>query len=983
MSPVEHNAWAQMKAKEREQCLSDPDKGKYSLVLPPMEPTPKPLTTRKTSGLDYDAELALPMPKPRHARPEEMPPTTSKPNVLSKPNVTKKRSTTEPTLSSDRSSKSESSEKKKKSKVATLRSKFSLKDIAKEYRSKETPPLSSMPKLGGSSGYGLQRTSSESEGQSKSPQTFNEPKLYAPKTRKGDVPPNSAPPHTTEFPDSSSMDKQSILSCPSSKALVSKGSDDGKIETTFKHSLVHNTDVGQSTPNTRLETMLLDGSSPPARAGECKNTGQPELIQVQDRVFSMKAENNQLTVPSSPKTPPPPPRCRDAAAYSPSVYDTPKEVGLKVPKSPLNGRNGTGNGKHPFIVSSSDFKNKAHVKQTDDQFFLEPRAPPTPPLPMKSPDRTVRRNQNNMTIDEAQYFAGVTSHGGYAPPPPHPGYQNTATLEQQLVTHVDSLHFHLTTVVNKLTRTFEDGNNWSADKILKQVDNVFDVARTVDGRFLTQANVMKDLQQGLMEARNQAFLARQETFLVEERMKAFVHQEVANLKNELRELIMSNTGTVKTPTQGQDSKADASHPGSQGGFKSAGGKRNQQVNKNKSRQTKLTDNKKSVAEHQESKPGAARQPGSHSPGDSVPTPTAAYRTPGPRTDGIASPVPTKREISEEAGEGSSGSPKLKAAKLHISGPIPNSDPQSAAEGSHGKGPESNQPSGPQRESDSNPRSVFNSDGLKTPKKKGSVFSFHRNRNGDNQSGSRFLRTPRRTKEGKPVGIQEPQGPGFALSTPTKAHVAPAPSSSIASTASSNATAIAIPQIQREESPSMIHPALRNAQQRHIMAERERLGLLNHQIPAPGQLQGHGHPLRLSHSHQSFGNRDSAATSASPHPSYLSYDEPTPYASAMSLATSSSTSYHDVRQYQSSMHYPHASSSSSLPHGQGTGFAQPQFLTPQLMHPHPALPGPGYPIGHSHGPIPIPNQLDGVGIEWFGDGNVPIAPGYPDGHGLFF
>ncbi|KAL4903280.1 hypothetical protein BDW74DRAFT_180144 [Aspergillus multicolor] len=950
------------------------------------KPVSKPLTTRKTSGLDYDAELALPMPKPRHARPEEMPPTTSKPNVLSKPILTKKRSITEPTLPSDGSSKSESSEKKKKSKVATLRSKFSLKDIAKEYRSKETPPLSSMPKLGGRPGNGLQRTSSESEGLSKSPQNFNEPKLYAPKTRKGDMPPNSAPPHTTEFPDSLSIDKQSILFCPSSKAHVTKGSDDGKIEANFKHSLVHNTDASQSTTNARLETMLLDGSSPPARAGECKNTGQPELIQVQDRVFSMKAEKNELFMPSSPKSPPPPPRRHDAATYSPSIYNTPKEAGSKVPKSPLNGKNGTEKEKHPFIVSSSDFKNTAYVEQTDDQFFLEPRAPPIPPVPMKSPDRAMQVNHNNTAIDEAQYFTGVTSHGGYAPPPPHPGYQNTVTLEQQLASHVDSLHYHLTTVVNKLTRTFEDGSNWSADQILKQVDNVFDIARLVEGRSMAQTNVMKDLQQGLMEAHNQAFLARQETFLVEERMKTFVHHEIAKLKQELRELILSNTDISKSLTQGQDSRADASHPGSQGGFKSANGKRNQQMNKNKSRQNKPTDNKKGVPEHQEGQPSAARRAAAHSPGDSVPTPTAAYRTPRPRTDGTASPVPTKRDVSGDAGGGPSESPKSKAAKLHISGPMPNPDPQSAAEGSHGKGLESNQPSGPQRESDSNPRSVFSSDGSKTPKKKGSVFSFRRNRSGDNQSGSRFLRTPRRTKEGKPVGIQERQSPGFALSTPTKANFAPGPSSSVASTTSSNATAIAIPQIQREESPSMIHPALRNAHQRQVMAERERLGFLNHQVQAPalGQPQGHGHPLRLSHSHQNFGNRDSAATSASPHPSYVSYDEPNPYASAMSLATSSSTSYHDVRQYQSSMHYPHTTSSSSLiPHGQGTRFVPPQFLPLRFVHPHPALPDPGHPIGHGHGPMPIPNQFDGVGAEWFGDGNVPFAPGYVNEHGPFF
>ncbi|KAL5045525.1 hypothetical protein BDW71DRAFT_79168 [Aspergillus fruticulosus] len=970
------------------------------------EPTPKPPTTRKPSSLDYDAELALPMSKPRHVRPE-ISSTAGKSSAMSKPNVTKKRSTTEPSMPSDRSSKSDSSEKKKKSKVATLRSKFSLKDLAKEYR-KETPLLSGMPKLGGGSGSAAQRTSSDGEDQSKSTHTFNEVKLYVPKTRTGDVLPNSAPPHTSEFRDSTSTDKQSILSCPSVHIPPIKGSDDGRTEAKFKHSLVHVTDAGQSVPNARLETMLLDGSSPPARAGECTNTGQPEFIKVHDRVTSMKAEKNETAVPSSPQTPPPAPLRCGAAAYSPSIYNTPKDVSSKAAKSSLHEK-GAIKPKHPFIVSSSDYKEKPHEEQNEDQnedhFFLDPREPPLPPLPLKSRDRVVKSSQTDSSaIDEAQYFTGVTSHGGYAPPPPHPGYQNTVTLDQQLASHVDSLHYHLDTAVNRLARTVENGNNWSADQILKQVDSVFDLARMINTRSATQADIIKDLSRISMEARNQAYLARQETFLVEERMKAFVQQEIAKLKNELSDLVLSNSGIAKTQPQFQDSRADTPCLGGQGGSRSSSGKRNLRQNKNKSRSvsakqddlTKPTDNKNGVAEDQESKLGSVRQaeaitgkdPASQNPGDDVPTPTAAYRTPKPRTDDFAPSVPVERDIRENPGEGSSGSPKSKAAKSRISGPMLISNFPSAAGVGQRKSPDTNQPSSPQRESATKPRRVFSSDDLKTPKKKGSVFSFRRKGDGDNLSGNRFLRTPRRTKESKSFSNQESQSPRFSISSPTKTRAAPAPPCSSASTTPSDATVIALAgaQIQRQESPSMIHPALRNPQQRQIMAERERLAQLNHQTQSYAQIQaqGHGHPLRVSYSYHSIGHRDSPSASTSPPPSFVTYDGPNPYASTMSVATSSSASFHDVGQYQPSMHYPTLSSSPSLPsQGQGLGVGQPQFFAPLPGHPHPPLPSPnnGIDHGHGHGSGNVSGQLDGVGVDldWFGNVNVPMGPGHPDGN----
>ncbi|KAL4807533.1 hypothetical protein BDV18DRAFT_158749 [Aspergillus unguis] len=890
------------------------------------------------------------MPNPRHARPEDTPSPVNKSNLF-RPNVTKKRSTTEPSVSSERSSSKSDASEKKRSKVASLRSKFSLKDIGKEFRKEiSIPPLSNMPKLGGGSGNGRKSASSDGDDKDQSTQSFSEAKLYVPKMRQSDVHPNSAPPQTSEFRDASSMDKRSvdsIISCPSMQTPTQISGE--KNGTQFKHNPVHNNDAGQSTYNERLETLLLNGSSPLAHTGEFNNTGQSELIKVQDRVSSMKAENNQSTMPRSPSTPPPIPSA-DAATYSPSVYETPKAVAKKASKTSLFDKKDKKKVKHPFIVDSSDYKAKARLEPVvdDDQSFLDPREPPLPPLlPIKSRAREDVRSNGSTIIDEVQYFAGVTSHGGYAPPPPHPGYQNTVTLEQQLASHVDSIHHHMSTAVNRLTRTYENGSNWTIDQILKQLDSMNDLFRVINARAATQAEMLKELSR-TTQVREEALV-----------------MEIARLRVELGDLILSTANHSPVPSQPQ--------------FQ---GQKRFQNQKKKPRPYKTFDNRKSAAERfQESNtvpgPEAETNTGNEleekTPGDSVPMPTATFHTPKPQADDDITPAPMKLETPGKAGE-SSGSSSSKAAKLNISAPMPMNS-SLPGESSKRKSLESSQPSTPHRESARKPRNVFSSDDLKTPKKKGGMFSFRRKPESDNQSVNRFqILTPRRSKEGRSTNSQGSQGPRFTISTSSKARGTPFSARSIASATSSNAAgaARAGEQIRREESPSLIHPALRTPHQKQIMADRERhLAQLNRHIQKPG----HGHPLRASHSHHNFGtNRDLANMATAP--SFVSYDGPDHrYASGMTMSTSTS-SFRGMNHCQPNMHYPQpAVPSLSQDQGQVAGVGESQ------LHPQPLISGPGAgpSVDHGHGPCPVPNHSHGQfdGLEWYGGGDgqmeVPVFP----------
>lgn len=841
---------------------------------------------------------------------------------------------------------------KKKSKVASLRSKFSLKDIGREFR-KEIPPLSSMPKLGGGSSSELKRSSSDGEDQDKFVHNFNEAKLYISKTRRGDVHPNSAPPHTSEFQDGTNLDEKSIesvLSAPSMQTPTNI-SEDGKAGSQFKHSLVHNTEVGQSTPSKRLETLLLDGSSPPARTGECKNSGQPELIQVQDRVFSMKAEHPESLVPRSPQTPPPIPS--EAAIYSPSVYETPKKVAKKASKSSLHEKKDKMKITHPLIVSSADNHEKTREQQAvDEQRFMEPRIPPPPPLlPTKSRARGEVKRNPSIIVDEGQSFAGVTSHGGYAPTPPHPGYQNTITLEQQLASHVDSLHHHFSAAVNRIARTFENGNNWSIDQILKQVDSMFDLLRVTNARAATQAEMMQELSRSIM--------VKEEVIML----------EIAKLRSDIGELLLPAAGPSSARFQAQSEK------------------RFQNRNNHTSRFPKKHDdlsiadafnNMKPVPESTEeskflpepkTETTAGKEPREKSPSENVPTPTAAYRTPKPQIDGVATPAPTKQEVSGNAAERSSGSPKPKADKLDISAPIPIPVPK-AGESSKRKSLESTHPPTPNRESARKPRHVFSSDDLRTPKKKGGKFSFRRKPEGDHQSGNRFqILTPRRSKEGKSVNSQDSQSSRLPLSSPSKARSTPFSARSLAASSSNDATTTtgAGAQVRREESPSLVHPALRTPQQKKVMADRDRR--VAHPNPHT-QGVGHSHPLRSSQSHQEFGiGHDSTSTSGSP--SFVSYDVRDPsLASGVSISTSLS-SFRETNNYQGGMHYPYPSGPSPLYQTHGAGVSERQNPISNPVHPQPLVSGPR--PGHGHGPASAPNGSVGQfdGLEWYGNGNSQV------------
>ena len=124
------------------------------------------------------------------------------------------------------------------------------------------------------------------------------------------------------------------------------------------------------------------------------------------------------------------------------------------------------------------------------------------------------------------------TRGGYAPTPPHPEYQSTVSLQQQLVCHSNSLHYHVDAAINRLTRTFEKANNWTTDQVMRQVDNMTDIAEQLVLKTSQQNEILTEMKQMVYELRSQVDAVRNENREMEARLREGIRDEIRKTRAE-------------------------------------------------------------------------------------------------------------------------------------------------------------------------------------------------------------------------------------------------------------------------------------------------------------------------------------------------------------------------------------------------------------------------------------------------------------------
>ncbi|RHZ73659.1 hypothetical protein CDV55_100389 [Aspergillus turcosus] len=843
MSSQSGNAWAQMKAQEQKQQQAGNTNDKVAqqqttsfdkVAIPRKGPVmgARPAISRKSSGLDYDADLALPMPKPRHLPVEDKGDSveTCKPDDLSKPNMTKKRSVTEPArlddISDNNKADKNSQREKMRSRVAALRSKLSFKDLAKEFRrdsSKNEPAA-------GNEG-----------GQSSGAEThdFNEEKLYVPKPREPGVWPLSAPPFPFRDVSFGQFSQTSVESCAVASSMANDEQPNNE-----KLSLgpfagrngMQSPVEQESERKVQLDTLLLTGSSPAARAGELENSGQAQVIREQPSIRSLRAEN-ELSSPASTAITFYAVEDELANPVSPSIYDDASEE--MTPDLPTTNhrhrRRVVNTNEHRFPVMLAPDEPRGLPSFNHGHGGVQPTVMPAGAYePLEEPHTQHFNAQPHAAIGQ-HHFAGVTSHGGYAPPPPHPGYQNTANLEQQLSAHIEAVHVHMNSVVQRLCRVLENSNNWSKDQILRQTDGMSDVLRLINARTAGQNETVSELHRGMTNLQCQVAAIEIQMKRMEERLLIGISSQINKLRGEIN---ASRTSPQKacascnsapdpkitstelqaarnTPVVTKDSEKQQDTNGQRSVKKGE-----TEVSKNQDRKK---GKEKEEIENVHGGEGSLTQHNNQGPAQNIPPTTMPFRsTPGEKRREITESQ-VRRGVRRNPAQESSGSPEPKAPKLSrqpAANFVSENDQSSLIHSS-------------QDEIENKPTS----EGVKTPHKKG-MFGFRRRDDGESHLGNKYLRTPRRNKKTK--NSQEQNSRPSTPSVPAAAVGASQP-----------------PNLG-EESPSSIHPALRNERQRQIMRDRERLKSQARTHTGQATPTTQRRESKNSQSHQNIGSRTPTA-----------------------------------------------------------------------------------------------------------------------------
>lgn len=508
-----------------------------------------------------------------------------------------------------------------------------------------------------------------------------------------------------------------------------------------------------------------------------------------------------------------------------------------------------------------------------ERLLQKPRFPSAQDTSRKLFDITVPK----MYSGKGRSFTDTTSHGGWAPSPPDINYQNTANLEQQFASHVQALHLHMDNVVGRLAKTFESSNSWAMDQILRNVESMTDSAKAMNARSMNLSGNIMGLQQGLLDVCDQIHVLRHEIQRSEEGLQAMVRRETNKLRQDINALVMSSSSSNSTSNSSRPSMAaskglrvETQLP--QGALETPGARNKYLRTKREQEASRTKDNPKPAGEkevevperenkHAESKNSLVQQ---HRSGEQPPLPAP-----------IPGCVDAEMTITEYLQRNASACNNPVLESSGSSGPQPANASLDAM--SENRLPEK----GKEKEKTTVDSSSHRTEeGVKTPHKKGSIFNFRKLRDNDGQSSSssKFLRTPRRNKDGSKVATASTEN----LIKPANGSISTSPGTPPVPPVPVNvAQRAANPLGDNNMSPSAIHPALRTTRQRQVMQEREReqqrrssRAHLQQQASARNLL-GANSPhqaatvpsrlptLRGSRSHQGFvGHRPSAATSPS-------------------------------------------------------------------------------------------------------------------------
>ncbi|KAJ5811480.1 hypothetical protein N7474_007781 [Penicillium riverlandense] len=491
------NAFAQMKAKELEYLAAgkDPD-----------------------SSLDYDKELALPLPKPSFFGPEPISPTLRHMEEASpspnRPHLLKKRAVTDPSRIHEAASPDKSGhgagEGKKRSKLDLIKSKLSFKDLRKEC-AKDSPLPARVSVVSSTASPNLMaRRSVTSIGITTPAANIRIPRSLPQR----------------QFEASQSVIRMSSSSNPSSPFAVARSRIPLPPSGTFSYA--QGTMAPARTSSLYKDTTAISGLAPLESAGKDGDISpvastpipapklRPDIVVTRpsfDRLSSRPKVRTPRTpdipwLPDYPETDDSPPNIGDLAEgrgkvkYLPASWLERSDKRPQRPKRSLTPTPGPEDLVQLPVPSAYSTKDE----------------PPVTTLPDYLPSFQERLQKANMPLDK--------------PIPAEIQNRSTVMQVEEIVEIVRTIQKQTDVGINTISQKLEDLSSWIGEQLQNQIDSIADLARAKSDLFAKQCEISREMMKFQLDM-------RLEIGVMERRFSVFEMKMLDELQAEIRALARS------------------------------------------------------------------------------------------------------------------------------------------------------------------------------------------------------------------------------------------------------------------------------------------------------------------------------------------------------------------------------------------------------------------------------------------------------------
>lgn len=469
----------------------------------PVDNTERPVISRKPSSLDYNEDLALPMPKPRHMREEQSDVAPWLEEEDSKSNLLKKRCVTDPVIpahgSHSVSLSRGANDSKKRSRLGVLRSKFSFKDLGKECAKEETASQVSTqsmddPKARGRSGI-----------------TSNNTASFSPSTHSSRLKPKPTEENTksTSIGSTTSSGSQGSFT-PTRIPLPPSGTFSNIQGTMAAFKSLGSRQIsalGTQPPVPARSASVKDKIEKPLRpeAPVLPRDFQPEIV-VTRPSFETSQKKLEISSPSTPTpTPPKYPVTRDSP---PSIQDLCEGDGKVkyLPKDWLEGSDYSSQIKTQPTAPSAYSEHEACINSLPDylpSFHERLQQAKTPPNQSASPE--------------------MRAH-------------NTAVQIDDIVDMVRSIQKQTDSGISCISKKLEDLTSWIGDQLNNQIKSVSDLGRVNSDLFAKQCQITREMMKFQLDIRVDIGVMEKQLSNFESGVLDALQIEVKNLARSYEEL---------------------------------------------------------------------------------------------------------------------------------------------------------------------------------------------------------------------------------------------------------------------------------------------------------------------------------------------------------------------------------------------------------------------------------------------------------------